>query len=241
MADAPRQPQPKPRAKPAAPRGGILERLRGADFSLAVRGYDRHQVDEFLSGIAKRLEAESGSLADPDAVKRKLEEVGQSTTEILTAAEQTARKLQEDASTEAAKLRKSATETAEHAREEAREFANSTRERATEEGRRILAEANQKAQQLVAAAEARSQELLNRSLERRQVLAATIERLDARRVQLIDELRQMAGELEVVAEEGEDVEPIEAVEPQAPIEPAPTEPIPAQELPTEPEPGPGRE
>jgi DivIVA domain-containing protein len=213
MADAREEPTQKLQANPAQARG-ILERLRSANFSLAVRGYDRHQVDEFLGGLAKRLESESGDF-DPEAMKRKLEEVGQSTTEILTAAEETARKLQTDASTEAGKLRKTATEAAERARDEAREFANSTRERATEEARRLVAEANQKAQQLVAGAEARSQELLNRSLERRQVLAATIERLDARRVQLIEELRQMAGELEDVAEEGESVRAEEPVEPEA--------------------------
>ncbi len=235
MADAHEEPTRKLQADPARTRG-ILDRLRRADFSLAVRGYDRHQVDEFLSSIAKHLESDSGTF-DPDAVKRKLEEVGQSTTEILTAAEETARMLQTDASTEAGNLRKSATEAAERAREEAREFASDARERATEEARRLVAEANQKAQQLVAAAEERSQELLNRSLERRQVLAATIERLDARRLQLIDELREMAGELEDVAEEGESVGPLGAEEPVE-AEPAASE---DEELPAEPEPSAHRE
>jgi len=202
----------------AAEGSSVIERIRSASFATARRGYDRRQVDEFLSRLARRLESESSGF-DPDSVKRRLQEVGESTTGILTAAEETARKLQANASTEAERLRRTAGETAEHMRSEAREFAESTRERATEEGRRLRVEATRKAEEVVSAAEARAEELLERSLERRRVLDATINRLLDRRAEIADRVREMADELRALADDDaetdRDVEPSEDLEDSA--------------------------
>ena len=75
----------------------LAERVRGASFKVARRGYDRGEVDTFLAWLADQLRgaelAPAGPTGDPDAMRRELERVGESTAEILRAAEQTAREL----------------------------------------------------------------------------------------------------------------------------------------------------
>ena len=183
-------------------RTGIADRLRAASFGVARRGYDRRQVDEFLARIARRIEAETGSF-DPDALKRQLQQVGESTTGILTAAEETARKLRSDAAREADELKRSATETAERLRREASEFAETTREKATEEARRLRMEAMQKAEQATADAERRADELLEQSLERRRVLEARVGRLLEERAGIVGRLRDLSKQLASLAESDE--------------------------------------
>ncbi len=173
---------------------GVLEQLRSASFATGRRGYDRRQVDEFLSRIARRIEVESSAF-DPDVVKRRLQEVGESTAGILTAAEETARKLQTDASSEAERLRS-----------EARQFAETAREKATEETQRLRTETTRRSEEIMGAAETRAEELLEQSLERRRVLDATIERLVDRRAQISNRLRDLSAELRDIADEGSEVE-----------------------------------
>jgi DivIVA domain-containing protein len=181
---------------------GIVGRLRAADFGVARRGYDRRQVDEFLARIARRIEAETQSF-DPDALKRQLQRVGESTTGILTAAEETARKLHSDAAQEAEELRRSATEAAERLRSEASEFAQATREQAVEEARRLTLEATQKVESATAEAERRADELLEQSLERRRVLEARIGRLLEERAGVVGRLRDLSKQLEGLVESDE--------------------------------------
>lgn len=196
---------PGPAGDPEEEPSGIAERLRAASFGVARRGYDRRQVDEFLARLAKRLESESSGF-DADSVKRQLQQVGESTTGILTAAEETARKLRTEAAREADELRRRATEAAERLRSEAAEYAQTTRERATEEARRLHMEAANKAEQAVSTAEHRADELLERSLEQRRVLEARIGRMVEQRAAITERVRRLSDELARLAEPGEDAE-----------------------------------
>ena len=200
---------PPPAAEPEAESAGlgaVVARLRSASFGVARRGYDRRQVDEFLSRLARRLEADTSGF-DPDALKRQLQQVGESTTGILTAAEETARALRSDAAREADGLRRSAAEAAERLRTEATEYAQATRERAAEEARRLRMEATEKAEQAVAAAEHKAEDLLERSLEQRQLLEARITRLYDQRAGIVDRLRELSADLASLAEADADREP----------------------------------
>src|SRR5204862_4555699 len=89
----------EPRAKPDAldpdataegaavdPGYALAERVRAATFRQARRGYDRREGGDFLAALADDLRsAELGPTApgDPDAVRRELERVGESTASIL--------------------------------------------------------------------------------------------------------------------------------------------------------------
>src|SRR5437762_13609497 len=75
----------------------LAERVRAASFKVGRRGYDRDEVDTFLAWLADELRgAELASVVpgdDPEAMRKELERVGESTAEILRAAEQTSREL----------------------------------------------------------------------------------------------------------------------------------------------------
>ena len=76
-----------------------IERIRRADFSLTVRGYDRNEVDRFLSELADWLETGGGEeAAGNEAVRMGLERIGEQTAAILTEAHAAAQAIRDDAS-----------------------------------------------------------------------------------------------------------------------------------------------
>jgi DivIVA domain-containing protein len=185
------------------PAESLPDAIRAASFRVAaVGGYQRGEVDEFLAALAERLEADDRGW-DPDSLKRELERVGESTTAILTAAEQTARQLRADASRDADEIRRVASEDAERLRSEAEEEAGAAGEAAEEDARRVRVEANRKAEEMVSAAEARAEELIDEALRRRRVLEARIERLLERRQAVIEDTRRLAEDLSSAATDGE--------------------------------------
>jgi DivIVA domain-containing protein len=189
----------------------LAERVRTAAFKQARRGYDRRQVDEFLARLADDLRsAELGPVApgdgDPDAMRRELERVGESTASILRAAEQTARELRGGAKRDAEELRRTAAAEAERLASEAEEAATSLREAADEEARRMRLEASAKAEEATRAAEDRAESLVADSVQRRRLLEARIERLLERREALVEEVERLAGELQELASAERDEE-----------------------------------
>lgn len=74
-------------------RRGPAERLPESDFPLALRGYDRAAVDEYVADTVEFVsELETARMSQP-AVQRALEEVGKQTSEILRQAHQTAEEI----------------------------------------------------------------------------------------------------------------------------------------------------
>jgi DivIVA domain-containing protein len=70
-----------------------LEDVAAPEFSVAMRGYDRHEVDAYVARVAQ-LVAELEATRIPDAaVKRALERVGEETSGILKRAHETAHEL----------------------------------------------------------------------------------------------------------------------------------------------------
>ena len=71
-------------------RVSLVDKLRGTDFPLVFRGYDRVAVDSFLeelSAAIAELEAKQSSEA---VIRKALEEVGQETSSILQRAHESA-------------------------------------------------------------------------------------------------------------------------------------------------------
>jgi DivIVA domain-containing protein len=66
------------------------DRIREREFPLAVRGYDRHAVDEFLAEIADLVAELEGRQSRESVVQRALDEVGEETAGILQRAHETA-------------------------------------------------------------------------------------------------------------------------------------------------------
>ena len=66
--------------------GHSIDRIRNASFAHAVRGYDRHEVDQFLRELADWLEEGGESEAATEQIRAELERVGDQTGAILTEA-----------------------------------------------------------------------------------------------------------------------------------------------------------
>jgi len=73
--------------------GSAGERLREADFPLAVRGYDRRAVDDFLAELTALVDELEGRQLREKVVHRALDEVGEQTAGILQSANETADEL----------------------------------------------------------------------------------------------------------------------------------------------------
>ncbi len=217
----------------------LAERVRGASFKVARRGYDRTEVDTFLAWLGDELRgaelAPAGPASDPDAVRRELERVGASTAEILRAAEQTARELKGGAQRDAESVASTARAEADRVRAEAEEFAATARSAAEEETRAERLEASRRAQEVVREAESRAESIVEDALQRRRVLAARVEHLAERRGVILAEVGRLADELRALREsaaaaevpvDGSD-DDLEAMgEPMAEPEPEPVEAAP---------------
>jgi DivIVA domain-containing protein len=182
----------------------LAERVRAASFRVARRGYDRDEVDAFLAWLADELRAAevggAGADVDPDAVRRELERVGESTAAILRAAEQTARELRGAAKRDADHQLASARGEAESVRSQAEEFAATAREEAAEEARRVRLESDQRATEAVREAEERAESIVEGVLERRRALTARVDELVERRDAILAEVGRLADELRAIGE-----------------------------------------
>jgi DivIVA domain-containing protein len=66
------------------------DRIADRDFPLAVRGYDRHAVDEFVQEVLEIVADLEGSQTRESVVQRALDEIGEETAGILQRAHETA-------------------------------------------------------------------------------------------------------------------------------------------------------
>ena len=85
-----------------------IERLRVEGFTLARRGYDRHEVDKFLGALLDWLETDAAKDLGGAAVKRKLELAGKSTAQILLTTENESEQMRRQTEKECAELRSEA-------------------------------------------------------------------------------------------------------------------------------------
>jgi DivIVA domain-containing protein len=154
------------------------EEIRGADFSIALRGYDRHEVEAFLQDVA----AEVAALKDSSHKSYQAlgEEVGQLLQQskdvadkLLLDAQSEAAALLEDAANEAAELRQSAEAHATRIHEEIDSEASSSRAKADKEFKRRISMADTRVRELSIT----EQETRQRIDALRVELAAVAERL----------------------------------------------------------------
>jgi DivIVA domain-containing protein len=111
---------------PSGPRSPRLasasERLREVSFPLAVRGYDRAAVDDFVNGV-RALVAELEAHQTPEGVVQKaLDEVGVETASILQRAHETADEITSRSRAQADDRLQRAQEEADQLRREADEY-----------------------------------------------------------------------------------------------------------------------
>jgi DivIVA domain-containing protein len=161
-----------------------IERLRSPGFTLARRGYDKHEVDKFLEQLVDWLETDAANDIGDLAVKRKIELIGKSTAHILQTAEQEAQELKGHTEAECADLRAQAEGDAKAVREEADTYATEVRARTEGEARRTREEAT-----------AEASETIEEGLRRRGQIDEEIHGLEAHRDTVLQELARMRSEL----------------------------------------------
>lgn len=133
-----------------------IDKIRNATFTLTRRGYDRREVDSYLSKLADWLEGGGGDQVHSDAIKHELDRIGRKTSKILTAAQEAAdsirneaqheaREIVEDARISTESTRKAAEDYARRAREEVSGIGEKAREEAEEHSRRVESEAESRA------------------------------------------------------------------------------------------------
>lgn len=147
------------------------EEIRGAEFNIALRGYDRREVEAFLHDVA----AEVAFLKESS--QKSYQVVGVELGQLLQESKDLADKLVLDAQSEAATLVQNAATEAAEIRKSAEGYAKELREQVDGEAAVSRAEADQRFAELISQAETRVQELSIAENETR-------ERISALRVEL---------------------------------------------------------
>jgi DivIVA domain-containing protein len=183
-----------------------VDRIRKASFALAVRGYDRNEVDRFLAELADWLEGRTDDDANAEAVREELERIGEQTASILTDAHDAGQTMREEAQREVrqtlvdANLKSEAigTEAQEHAdvvRAEADDYARKTRADADNYGQQMRDEADAYAKETRADADAYAQGVRKEADGVRKEVRGEAER-DAKRV--LDDANRRRRDMESV-------------------------------------------
>ena len=195
----------------------VVERFRNARFNLVKRGYDRGEVDRFLSQWADWMESLDDEPSTADAVRAELDRIGERTSGVLSAAGEAAAKLTEDAEAKANEIREEAKVAsnvtrmeadryAEEARSEADDYTQRTRGQADayaskrrgeadEIAEKARAEAEMSAGERMHAAKAEAESLVEEGRKKRADLEKVIADLTERRDKLLDEIESIAGAL----------------------------------------------
>jgi DivIVA domain-containing protein len=131
-----------------------VDRIRSATFPLARRGYERREVERFLTEIADWLETGGSDEARSDLVRQDLERIGAQTSTILTQAHDAAATMREAAERDVRQQLADANRKAEAMRESAESYAEETREDADAYALKTRADANAYAEQARSEADA---------------------------------------------------------------------------------------
>jgi DivIVA domain-containing protein len=183
-----------------------LDRIRNATFPSSRRGYDKQEVEKFLSRLADWLETGAGDESRSDTVKRELERVGERTGAILAQAEESAQQIRAEAEDEARgtvntanmhaeETRAETDKYASEARTSADAYAQQTRQEAEEVLSNAKAEAERQAREALAAAEAQARRIVEEGTQRREDIEAVIADLVRRRNDILADTEELSAKL----------------------------------------------
>ncbi len=176
-----------------------LDRIRNATFPSSKRGYDKQEVEKFLSRLADWLETGGGDESRSETVKRELERVGERTGAILSQAEDSAQEIISEARTESERVRSDADAYAEERSAEADAYADSTRKSADADAAKIREDAAADADAAIADAEAQSHRIVDEGTRRREDVESVIADLVSRRDEVIGDIESLKGKLSEAA------------------------------------------
>jgi DivIVA domain-containing protein len=180
-------PVTKTELKPARGRT-FLPDVTGVEFSVARRGYDRAQVDNYVERVST-IVVELEAMRSPDAViERALADVGEETSAILRRARKAAEEIVADAETRG----QESAEAAEAQAREIRERADRYGAQVSAEADKVLAQAREHAEQVSAEAAADARRVREDADGYQERVNSHIEELAQERHRLIEDLRELA-------------------------------------------------
>src|ERR1700761_6304645 len=143
----------------AADRDRILQDARSVEFSAALRGYDRDQVDRYVEKMSRLITELEMSSSPEAAVRHALDEVSDETRDILQRAHQTADEITARSRSKADDRLQQAEREAQEALEAAQRQAQDMRETAQRQAREVRDTAQHEAEDLrtTAASEVQNQ------------------------------------------------------------------------------------
>jgi DivIVA domain-containing protein len=168
-----------------------LDRIRNATFPSSRRGYDKHEVEKFLSRLADWLETGAGDESRSDTVKRELERVGQRTGAILSQAEESAQQIRAEAEEEARGTINTANMQADETRTETEQIRQATQE----EVEAIRQQGEQDARGTIEAAQAEARRIVEEGTQRREDIEAAIADLVRRRSDVLADIEELTAKL----------------------------------------------
>ena len=194
-----------------------IDWIRSTTFTVGRRGYDKREVDRFLTKIADWLETGGADSARSELVRRELERVAEKTGAILLEAQQVGEQLRADAEQEAARLLEEARAEAgevqegadryasstradvdaysERTRIDADTYADETRGEADSYAARARREADDYSADVRSEAESRAAAVVEEANRRRADLEAVISDLEERRDTVLAEMKRLSSEL----------------------------------------------
>ena len=188
-------------------RDEVPAEIRNVSFPIAVRGYDRRAVDDYVKQVNRLIAELEVSRSPQAAVRHALDRVGQQTSEILKRAGETAEEIVADARTEADETIASAQSDAEKIKADASSQADETIANARSEMEETTARANAEAEQVLVQSRAEAADHLQRVTEevkamqdsaeqRMRELKTDTDAIEKQRGELVREIRQLVIRLE---------------------------------------------
>ena len=183
-----------------------IDRIRGARFAIARKGYDKREVERFLDKMADWLETGGGDQARATTFRRELEKVGERTGEILAAAHDAAEEMRAEAQREATQTLKTSREETELKRTESDRYSHEARTgadryaaeaRAAADGysEKTRTDSDEYGTEVRAAADRDSEAIENKSRERAR---ETVDAAQAEAERIIAEGRKRRADIEAV-------------------------------------------
>ena len=190
---------PRPaEAGPARDRKNLPAAIRNVSFKVAVRGYDRAEVDAYVKQVNRVIAELEVSSSPRAAVRHALDRVGEQVHGILDRARDTADEI-------TATARQEADEIAARAKAEAADLvvnASTQADASRAEAAQVITEANAKAEDIIARAKGEAEQILaDARSEAAAHLRRTEEEATARREEAQAQLREMQGDIASVSEE----------------------------------------
>ena len=178
-----------------------IERIRTATFSVGRRGYEKREVDRFLSRLADWLESGGGDESRSEAIRSELTRIGEQTGKILSEAHSVAEQMRQDAEHHDTTVRSEADAYAERVRIEADEYAKEQRGEADSYLGRVRTDAVSEGAAMREQAEREAEEVAAEAARRRRELQTEIAQLEERRDEVLDDMRRLSSQLVGTASE----------------------------------------